>query len=316
MLSRPNMVMNHGRPAAGRLLRPAVMGEKRSAARSTRLRRYVFLSGSQSHSRRGASRIQRSSPDARFSLRAAAGSAAAFRRAARSPPRCRSTTRPAARTRTLKVSPVRSNFDRAARRDHGRPRIRLALVPEHQAPALDLRQVLPLLLERVLDLEQIGEVARRLEPKRQVERLLVVVEDGDLLVEAVGDGARADDRLLRVLVDGPGSRDEEEPRLEVLEVVGREGAQPLAVDGQHPAREKARVEREQAGRVGRRGLDVPGRVADDERVAVEDLDLVAHRFPFGAEARGRPAGTGSRARARPRRRSSRAEPPPSRSRGR
>ena len=39
MLSRPNMVMNHGRPAAGRLLRPALSGEKRSAARSTRLRR-------------------------------------------------------------------------------------------------------------------------------------------------------------------------------------------------------------------------------------------------------------------------------------
>ena len=39
MLSRPNMVMNQGRPAAGRLSRPALIGEKRSAARSTRLRR-------------------------------------------------------------------------------------------------------------------------------------------------------------------------------------------------------------------------------------------------------------------------------------
>ena len=39
MLSRPNMVMNHGRPAAGRLRPPAIGGEKRSAARSTRLRR-------------------------------------------------------------------------------------------------------------------------------------------------------------------------------------------------------------------------------------------------------------------------------------
>ena len=39
MLSRPNIVMNHGRPAAGRLRPPAVSGEKRSAARSTRLRR-------------------------------------------------------------------------------------------------------------------------------------------------------------------------------------------------------------------------------------------------------------------------------------
>ena len=40
MLSRPNIVMNHGRPAAGRLVpRQRSSGEKRSAARSTRLRR-------------------------------------------------------------------------------------------------------------------------------------------------------------------------------------------------------------------------------------------------------------------------------------
>jgi hypothetical protein len=39
MLSRPNMVMNQGRPAAGRLWRPALIGENRNAARSIRLRR-------------------------------------------------------------------------------------------------------------------------------------------------------------------------------------------------------------------------------------------------------------------------------------
>ena len=40
MLSRPNIVMNHGSPAAGkRFALPATGGEKRSAARSTRLRR-------------------------------------------------------------------------------------------------------------------------------------------------------------------------------------------------------------------------------------------------------------------------------------
>ena len=38
MLSRPNIVMNHGSPAAGRLRLPAVIGENRNAARSTRLR--------------------------------------------------------------------------------------------------------------------------------------------------------------------------------------------------------------------------------------------------------------------------------------
>ena len=38
MLSRPNIVMNQGRPAAGRLWPARISGEKRSAARSTRLR--------------------------------------------------------------------------------------------------------------------------------------------------------------------------------------------------------------------------------------------------------------------------------------
>ena len=60
MLSRPNIVMNHGSPAAGSARPPAIGGEKRSAARSTRLRRYVASSDPQSHSRRGASAIQRS----------------------------------------------------------------------------------------------------------------------------------------------------------------------------------------------------------------------------------------------------------------
>ena len=55
MLSRPNIVMNHGSPAAGRLFPRATKGEKRRAARSMRLRRYVFLSDSWSHSSLGAS---------------------------------------------------------------------------------------------------------------------------------------------------------------------------------------------------------------------------------------------------------------------
>ena len=38
MLSRPNMVMNHGSPAAGSERPGSVRVEKRSAARSTRLR--------------------------------------------------------------------------------------------------------------------------------------------------------------------------------------------------------------------------------------------------------------------------------------
>ena len=91
--------------------------------------------------------------------------------------------------------------------------------------------------------------------------------------------ALADHRELRVDVDGARSRDEEEARLEVLQVVGREGVQPLAVDREHPLREEAGVEREEPGRVDGRGVDVAVPVADDERVPLEDLDeLAAHRI--------------------------------------
>src|SRR5262249_41504550 len=65
--------------------------------------------------------------------------------------------------------------------------------------------------------------------------------------------------------------DEEEARLEILEIVGRERGQSLTVDSQHPARQEPCVEREQPGRVGHRCLDVAPVVADDEGVAVEDL---------------------------------------------
>src|SRR4029079_12375247 len=55
MLSRPNIVMNQGSPAAGRLLPPITGGANRSEAGSTRLRLYVVFNGSQSDSKRGAS---------------------------------------------------------------------------------------------------------------------------------------------------------------------------------------------------------------------------------------------------------------------
>ena len=45
MLSRPVMVATQGRPAAGIASSGRVSGEYRSAARSTRLRRYVVVSG-------------------------------------------------------------------------------------------------------------------------------------------------------------------------------------------------------------------------------------------------------------------------------
>ena len=105
-----------------------------------------------------------------------------------------------------------------------------------------------------------------------MDGLLVVVQDRQLLVEAVADRALADHRELRVDVDGAGAGHEEEARLEVLQVVDRERVEPLTVHRQHPLREEAGVEGEEAGRVAERRLDVAARVADDERVAVEDLD--------------------------------------------
>ena len=75
-----------------------------------------------------------------------------------------------------------------------------------------------------------------------------MVEDRQLLVEAVADGAPADHRQLRVDVHRAGARHEEEARLEVLQVVDRERVHPLAVDRQHPLRQEPRVEREEAGR--------------------------------------------------------------------
>ena len=93
----------------------------------------------------------------------------------------------------------------------------------------------------------------------EVDRLVVVVEDRQLLVEAAADGALADHRELGVDVDGAGAGHQEEAGLEVLQVVDRQGVEPLAVDREHPLREEARVEGEQAGRVGHRRFDVAAR---------------------------------------------------------
>jgi hypothetical protein len=90
------------------------------------------------------------------------------------------------------------------------------------------------------------------DPDLQVDGLLVVVQDGQPLVESTADRSLADHRELRVDVHGARPGDEEEAGLEVLEVVRRQRIQALAVYGQHPLREEARVEREEAGRVGQR----------------------------------------------------------------
>ena len=136
-------------------------------------------------------------------------------------------------------------------------------------------------------------------------------------MEAVADGPRADHRQLRVDVDRPGARHEEEARLEVLEVVGRERVQPLAVDGEHPAREEAGVEREQPGRVGRARPRCRPRASLTTNVLPSRILIDRRSFlcPSPAAGRRRGAGTGSGSRDRPRPRASRGVPPPSRSPG-
>ena len=166
---------------------------------------------------------------------------------------------------------------RLARRDDRLAPVGFPHVGEHEAPTLDPSGVLALLLESILDLEQVGEVTSRLDPNRQIHWLVVVIQDRQLLVESMGDSPATDHRELRVDVDRSGSRNEEEAGFEVLQVVRGECVQPIAVHGEDPLREEARIEREEAGRVGERRLDVSIVVADDERVPVEDLDqLAAH----------------------------------------
>ena len=169
---------------------------------------------------------------------------------------------------------------RRAGRDRGRTLKRLALVSEHQPLLLDPRGVAPLLLECVLDLEQVGEVAGGIDADGEVDGMLVVIQDRELFVEPVSDRAPADHRQLRVDVHRARTRYEEEARLEVLEVVDRERIQLLAVHGQDPPGEEAGVEREQAGRIGERRLDVAARVTDHKRVAVEDRDEIVAHAPF------------------------------------
>ena len=154
----------------------------------------------------------------------------------------------------------------------------LPLVTEHQAVVLDDVRVVTLLLQGVLDLEEIGEVRSHLDPHLERHRVGPMIQDGQGLVEPLGHRAPTDDRHVGVDVDRAGPRHQEEACLVVLQVVGRERVEPLAVDGQHPSREVTGVEREQPGRVGERGLDVTPLVADHEDVAVEDLDeFFAHR---------------------------------------
>lgn len=117
-----------------------------------------------------------------------------------------------------------------ARRDSRRATKHLPLVPENELPSTNPSGVRPLLLERVLDLEEVGEVGAGLNPNGQVHWFVGVVQDRQVLVEAGAHGPLADHRELGVDVDGPRARHEEEARLEVLQIVDGERTQPLTID--------------------------------------------------------------------------------------
>ena len=63
------------------------------------------------------------------------------------------------------------------RRDPGVPFELLTPVLEDQLASLHVRGVGPLLTEGVLDLEEVGEIARGVEPQGEVDRFLFLVED-------------------------------------------------------------------------------------------------------------------------------------------
>ena len=190
--------------------------------------------------------------------------------------------------RDLKCDPGLVQRARLGGRDGGPSLIGIASVCEDEHVLFDVPVVGALLLQRVFDLEEIREVAIGLDPDREVDRRSIVIEDRKPLVEAVADRTLADHRQLRVHVDAPDTGHKEEPRLEVLEVVGRQGGEPVAVHSQHPLRKETGVEREQSRRVGERRFDVAARIADDERVAVEDRDEAAvHEPPRGSPGKRR-----------------------------
>ena len=208
----------------------------------------------------------------------------------RRPRRGRSSTRRAARCAPRRSARPRRSSRRLAGGDRRLAAVRLALVAEHE-PRRPRRGVstCPSSSSASLTSNRSAKSLPASIRTVEVHRLGAWLRIVELLVESVADRPLPDHRELRVDVDGAGAGDQEEPGLEVLEVVGGERVEPLAVDREHPPGEEAGVEGEQARRIGRRRLDVAPRVADDERVAVEDPDspslmgsTVRLRYGWGA----------------------------------
>ena len=138
--------------------------------------------------------------------------------------RARSSTRRAARCGTVKVSPSSSTCAGAGRRDRtSRARTSRAGSRARRRAVVDPRRsTLPFFSSASLTSNRSAKSQSASIRTVEVDRLVVVVEDRELLAEAVADGALADHRQLRVDVDRARARHEEEARLEVLQVVDRQ----------------------------------------------------------------------------------------------
>ena len=172
-----------------------------------------------------------------------------------------------------------------ARSDARLPDELLPPVAEHDLAVSLLAVQLAFLRERVLDLEQIGEVSVRLDPQLELDGLGAVVEDGDVLVDALSDEAPADHRERGAPVDRRRRRNKEELGDEIVPVVDGEALERPTVDRQPPAGEVARVAVEETVRLISSRGHVSAPVADEERRAVEDVDRLGHpAAPYSVSA--------------------------------
>jgi hypothetical protein len=147
----------------------------------------------------------------------------------------------------------------------------------------------------VLDREDVGEVGADLHCEVELDRLHALVDHEDRVLHPLADEALTPDRegVLRKAVAGPVAH--EERGGEVLDFVRCEQQRPLAVDRQLQAGEEPRVVCEQALDV---AVQVADLVADAERRALEDPELLRHRAGSSHRSTGRAPSRRSRPRSR------------------
>src|SRR5262249_35699052 len=150
--------------------------------------------------------------------------------------------------------------------------------------SLDLVEQLPLLLELVFDLEEIGEVRVGLDDHLDIDRGICMIEECDLFGEPIPDGTPTDDREVRIDVNSSGRHGHEELNLEVLELVDGQYVGAVPVHGQHETRQESRIVEEETHRIRWCRLHVAAPIAHDEGVAFQNADGVAlhgHTFRAG-----------------------------------